>query len=106
MYEITKQNRTLAIFGKSDLDRKTDFFYRMTHIGKEKYMLCFCIHVIGKWYQIPVNVIFLILRTDEFFRAIRPGNPYPVCPELERRCIRVTVVICSVIERKKKMFGV
>ena len=26
MYGITKQNQTLAILGKSDLDRKTDFF--------------------------------------------------------------------------------
>ena len=35
MYEITKQNRTLAILGKSDLDIKTDFFYNDSYTNHD-----------------------------------------------------------------------
>ena len=38
MYGITKRNQTLAILGKSDLDRKTDFFYNDTYTPS--YFVC------------------------------------------------------------------
>ena len=37
-----------------------------------------------------------------FFRPSRPGNPQPVCSELENSGMRVVVGDCSVTERRRR----